>query len=175
MTATIKIRVAGAGDRDFVRNTLSRMMWSLLSPERKPYTNECETAEMVASHVDFVLAAGGVALIAEREDGKPVGVLLMGERRHLFTGVNEGFVHYLYVAPGSRRAGVGRRLLCEAELLCRRKNYVFVNFETMAQNRPMRVLAMSLQYQEEYVAYRKFLAEEDRGPRGARLQDRAGG
>ncbi len=167
MTARFHIREADASERNFVSDTLSGMMWPLLPEERKRDAEEAETATMVRRHVDFILdSEGAVALIAEDAGGERVGVLLMGERRHIFTGGYEGFVHYVFVVPGSRLDGVGGQLLSEAEQLARRRNYVFLNLEIMVQNHPMQSLARSLRYQEEYVGYRKFLdgegANEDR-------------
>lgn len=158
MASSLSIRAAAASDREFVCGTLSEMMWPLLPADRKTNTDEATTKALVRNHVDFLLEGEGVAvLIAQGDAGERLGILLLGERRHLFTGEREGFVHYLFVASHARRAGVARQLLAEAERLARSRDYVFLNFEVLAQNDPMRTVAASLGYEDEYLGYRKSL------------------
>ena len=156
LIGSFQIREGGSADRSFVVKTLSGMMWPLLPPQRRDASSEANTESITRAHVEFVLNLdGAVVLIAESEVGHRVGVLLMTERTHLFTGVSEAFVHYLFVAREWRRDGVGEKLLREAEQVAVRLGYSFLNLEAMVHNQPMRALVSSLGYQEEYLGYRK--------------------
>jgi ribosomal protein S18 acetylase RimI-like enzyme len=71
----------------------------------------------------FLRRNPGLSIVAE-ENGKIVGALLCG------SDGRRGFLHHLAVAPGHRRAGIGRELVtrCLAELAAigMRKCHIFV-------------------------------------------------
>lgn len=156
--ARVTVRNAVRQDYQFIWVVTPKMVWELMSAERRAGVDEENSAELVRRHVDALLPTEGTSVfVAVDQRGKHIGVLLMGERRHLFTGSYEGFVYYVYVDPQYRLKGVGRRLLAEAERTSRERQYEFLNLEVMATNNAMQALMASCGYSEEYVGFTKSL------------------
>ena len=158
----VDIRRAAATDTGFVRNAVCQMTWDLLADDRKRSTTRRRVFEAAALDVEMLLAHGDTeVLVAETRNGDPVGCLVMGERQHIFTGQHEGFIHYVYVDPDWRRMGIAKELLVRAETIAADRGYVHLNLETVVHNEPMRTLVRSLNYEEEYVGFRRRIVEDE--------------
>lgn len=86
---------------------------------------------------DFVLRmarlveSGDVEVLAAKEDGRFVGVLVLALRPNVSLGGDFASIEDIYVEPGSRRRGVGRKLIGKAAERCRARgvSYVEVHVE----------------------------------------------
>ena len=66
---------------------------------------------------------GFLALLARDDTGEPAGVLTLTETFAIFAGGTYGVIDELYVAPGHRGAGLGRRLLDAAAAIGRERGW----------------------------------------------------
>jgi GNAT superfamily N-acetyltransferase len=64
-----------------------------------------------------------VALLARDDAGEPAGVLTLTETFAIFAGGTYGVIDELYVAPGHRSTGLGRRLLDAAAAIGRERGW----------------------------------------------------
>jgi len=64
-----------------------------------------------------------LALLARDDSGEPAGVLTLTETFAIFAGGTYGVIDELYVAPGHRSAGLGRRLLDAAAAIGRERGW----------------------------------------------------
>jgi GNAT superfamily N-acetyltransferase len=114
----IEIVRAGAADRGTVLDLVERLLVEL---EEKPE----EFAGLDRGRVLAALEAAGdrFAAFLAREAGEPVGVLTLTEHFAIYAGGRYGVIDELYVAPGRRSAGIGRRLVEAAAAFGREKGW----------------------------------------------------
>jgi ribosomal protein S18 acetylase RimI-like enzyme len=103
---------------------------------------------------------GGVFLVAER-DGERCGyVIALPKDPNAWdqTRSRTAMVMELYVAPGHRRAGIGRRLFEEVEERFAARGFDWVTFGVMATNVDARSFYRAMGYRETYLFMGKALS-----------------
>jgi GNAT superfamily N-acetyltransferase len=129
----LEIVRAAEADRATVLDLVERLLVELEGPGRHPEPREGSrtlqaTQEFAGLDRRRVLAAleaaadRFVAFLA-REGGKPVGVLTLTEHFAIYAGGRYGVIDELYVVPGRRSSGVGRRLVEAAAAFGREKGW----------------------------------------------------
>lgn len=78
------------------------------------------------SRMERLVEAGDMEILAARNDGRVVGVLVLAFRPNVSLGGLFASIEDLHVEPGSRRRGAGRKLLEAAAERCRRRNISYV-------------------------------------------------
>ena len=122
--------------------TLERL-WRDFCAEVPPPEFEDDDADEELREVAEIVA-GEIALVAEDEDGTPVGFVLA--RR---AGERLGRVTDLYVVPGARRTGVARALVREAAERLRAHGLEAVDLDVMAGNAVARAVYAHWGFRDE--------------------------
>ena len=92
-------------------------LWKALAVEGSPsdlvlYPPTDDNAARWRSWVADAVERGEIAVLVAEADGLIVGYVLFGERKsHLKSSYRRGVIHDLYVRPGWRGKGLGKRLL----------------------------------------------------------------
>ena len=95
-------------------------LWRALAVEGSPeglvlYPPTDDNAARWRSWVADAVERGEITVLVAEADGLILGYVLFGERRSpLKSSYRRGVIHDLYVRPGWRRKGLGKRLLEEA-------------------------------------------------------------
>jgi aminoglycoside 6'-N-acetyltransferase I len=133
----------GAADRDWL--ALRARLW--------PEASEAFQLRGMAES----LARGYQVLIAKTESGKAVGFAEAAVRVDYVNGTDSSpvaFLEGLYVAPGSRRAGVARALVLAVEQWARRKGCSELASDCLLQNIDAHAVHRALGFEEtERVVY----------------------
>src|SRR5581483_11283076 len=135
-----RVRVRAATPADLP--TLERL-WRDFCAEVPPPEFEDDDADEELREVAEIVS-GEIALVAEDEDGTPVGFVLA--RR---AGERLGRVTDLYVVPGARRTGVARALVREAAERLRAHGLEAVDLDVMAGNAVARAVYAHWGFREE--------------------------
>ncbi len=120
MDACVKIeRVSGSGVREPLR-----LLGNFLR-DGEPLPGE------FISRMERSSETGGMEILAAREGGRSIGVLVLAFRPNVSLGGDFASIEELYVEPDSRRRGAGRKLLEAVAERCRRRgaSYVEVHAE----------------------------------------------
>lgn len=89
-------------------------------------------------------------------DGAIVASVMAGYEGH------RGWINYLAVAPGRRRAGLGRRIMAEAERLLRSAGCAKINLQVRTDNRGVIAFYESLGWRgDDVVSLGKRLVRDD--------------
>jgi GNAT superfamily N-acetyltransferase len=102
----VEIAAAGAADGPAVVRLVARLLAEL---EDAP--SEFAGLDEAGALRSLETEGGAFHAFLAREGGEPVGVLTLTESFAIYAGGRYGVIDELYVAPGHRSSGVGRRLL----------------------------------------------------------------
>ena len=94
---------------------------------------------------------GSGILVAEGEDGAPLGFVRVKPQDDYFTGEKHGYVSELAVAEENEGAGVGRALLEAAEDWARDRGYRMLTLDVFAPNRRARTFYKRAGYGEDSI------------------------
>lgn len=83
-------------------------------------------ADDFVEHLGAAVEAGNLDVLAAREGGQEVGVLVLAYRPSVSLGGPFASIEDLYVTPGARRRGVGRALLEAAGERCAARGVSYV-------------------------------------------------
>lgn len=100
-------------------------------------------------------------VLVAREDATVLGfVMFCLEETQFEQDVTRGLVENLYVVPGRRSEGIGRRLLAAAEAALADRGADVVALEAMALNRRARQFYRALGYEERRIEFEKPLGSD---------------
>ena len=143
----LSIRVATAGDREFVESLGKRTVMDSVSALRHP------VPEDVIANFDRLLRVierrDHITLIAEA-DRQPVGFLIMLDSLpDEVTGGDQAFIAYMAVERGHRGHGVAAAMLRAAEDEARSMGAPYISLMVTEENEPARILYEHAGYQTE--------------------------
>lgn len=151
----MKIRPATADDLEWVRALIPRLH-EFGPPSYRP------TGAMNASEAAATVAAieGGVdriVLVAEADDGKPLGFIHLETATDFFTRERHGHISTIVVDPGAERQGIGQALLQAAEGWCSDRGYRLLTLNVFEHNSPARRLYERAGFGVDTIKYLKTL------------------
>ena len=118
MIEHLEIGRAGTADRATVLDLVERLL-----AELEEHPGEFAGLDRARVLSDLEATGDRFAAFLAREEGKPVGVLTLTEHFAIYAGGRYGVIDELYVAPGRRSAGVGRRLVAAAAAFGRERGW----------------------------------------------------
>jgi ribosomal protein S18 acetylase RimI-like enzyme len=155
----LRIREGTEADAAFFRQCEQETTWeSLPGPPFPHVTPEALRAALAETHALLLGQPGHVIFIAEVE-GERAGLLWFGPSRNSLTGVREGWVYNVTVAPAFRGQGIGRRLMRHAEAHAQEQGYGVIGLTVAVQNEGARCLYRRLDYRETSIQMRKPLTD----------------
>lgn len=108
----------------------------------------------------WIQQTGSIIFIAEQEKRQAIGYLVLHPTaREELTGLIQGWVMDVAVAPGWRRKGAGRELLKAAEDYCREQKITYLGLAVSSHNIKALTLYESLGFAEERKLMVKSLEE----------------
>jgi GNAT superfamily N-acetyltransferase len=155
------IRDARSKDRHFVLETAQRLAAFGPPPWRS-------AAEIVAAEVRALdqffdhPAAGSALLVAEGDDGGPLGFAYLESARDYFTGEAHGHLSIISVSSAGEGRGVGSALMQAAADWSRAKGFRRLTLNAFEGNARARSVYEHLGYRVETIRYVKML-DEDQG------------
>ena len=152
----MRIRPAVAGDRAFVLTAAQRL--SAFGPPPWRSAEDIIEGERRTLEAFFTSpSAGSALLIAEWEEGEPVGFTYLEELQDYFTLELHGHVGMLVVARPAEGKGVGSALMRAAEGWARECGYRTLTLNVFATNHGARAVYEHLGYAPETLRYVKIL------------------
>ncbi|CAN5442276.1 MAG: GNAT family N-acetyltransferase [Actinomycetota bacterium] len=104
-------------------------------------------SEEFVSRMRRSVEMGGIEVLVARKDGRSIGVLVLAFRPSISLGGLFASIEDLYVEPGSRRRGAGRKLLETVAERCRRRGVSYV--EVHAEEDEAMAFYAKLGYEKE--------------------------
>jgi len=158
----MNIRDATGDDRERLRALYREFQQEVPPPPDLPLDLDHELREL-----DEALDKdGSIALVAESDEGEPVGFALAKLDDH--PGI--GFLSDIYVSPGSRRQGAARELVREAAVRLRDAGAKILTLDVMTSNDNARAAYERLGLREHlvglYAPIEQILERSSREPRG---------
>lgn len=151
---SIRIRQARPEDQPFVLQTAARLSAFGPPPWRDP--QDVVEGELRTLREFFELPdPAAVLLIAEGEDGGPVGFALLEEARDYFTHEWHGHLGILAVSESAEGHGVGGALIRAAEAWARRRKYPWLTLNVFDRNRHARAVYEHLGFRPDTLRYVK--------------------
>jgi GNAT superfamily N-acetyltransferase len=158
---TIAIRPAGRDDRPFVLATVERL--GAFGPPPWRTAEEIGEADARVLRAFFESPApGATLLVAEAEEGAPLGFIYLEVLRDYFIGEEHGHVGILAVAAQAEGRGAGGALMRAAEDWARERGYRRLTLNVFERNVRARVVYTHLGYGPETMRYVKFLDGQGR-------------
>ncbi|MBN1918817.1 MAG: GNAT family N-acetyltransferase [Verrucomicrobia bacterium] len=156
----IHVRKANRKDFDFVLALSVETMQDELSPYEREHTAPHKLVSVMARNLRALMASSGMlTLVAETDDGRPAGFVMVGRSSSVFTDQQQAFVYDLAVASAFRRRGIGRLLMEHAEEHARRLKMGHIALMVDMGNAPARALYARLGFTDAKALMRKQLAE----------------
>jgi GNAT superfamily N-acetyltransferase len=153
---SVRVRLARAGDRDFVMATARRLAAFEVPAWRRP--DEIVDGEVRTLGEFFASAAPGCTLlVAEAEGEGPLGFAYLERVQDYFTLEEQGHLAILAVAEGAEGRGVGSLLLQSGEAWARERGYRRLTLNVFEKNARARALYDRLGYTVETLRYVKAL------------------
>lgn len=161
---TYRLREGNEQDWTIALRRLAERSWGTLPEPLRRRTSPQQVYRETDATARAILNSGGwhYLIVAENEQGENVGHLWVGEARDSFTGIKRGYIYDIFVEPAHRRRGLGRRLMLEAERLCRQRGDHEMGFSVEVNNIAARRLYESLGYRTEYLVMSKPLVDSER-------------
>jgi GNAT superfamily N-acetyltransferase len=150
------IRPARPGDRDFVVATAERLAVFGPPPWRTAEEIVGAEAETLRAFFDG-LADRSTLLIAESEEGDPLGLAYLEPAQDYFTREEHGHVGILAVVGHAEGRGIGGGLLRAAEAWARERGYRRLTLNVFEGNRSARAVYEHVGYVAETLRYVKML------------------
>ena len=152
----MRVRAAGASDREFVLREVERLADFELPSWRRPEEIYEVERRMLARLFDDQLAQADGLLVAEA-DGERLGFAWLERHEDFFTGREHGHVGIVVTAKHAEGRGVGRLLMEAAESWARERGLPFLTLNVFGVNSRARALYERLGYRVETIKYRKEL------------------
>lgn len=145
---TITLRNATTADEPAIHRLTEQLAAFSIPPWRTP--GEIARADhAILAEALRVPRAENLVLLAERLDGRVVGVLFVSTRADYFTGRPHAHVEVLALDPGSQGQGLGRQLMEEAERWARGMAYGAITLNVFDGNTRALALYERLGYRTE--------------------------
>ncbi|WP_249998101.1 GNAT family N-acetyltransferase [Actinoplanes sp. M2I2] len=126
-----------------------------------PWRDPAAVGRAVAGWVrDAIDGTDGQVLVAVADDGRPAGLVTVGERRH-FSGEVDAYVGELVVSAEHEKHGIGTLLLRAAEQWARARGRRHLTLETGAANTGARAFYAARGFLEEDVRLTKAVERPD--------------
>ena len=152
----MRIRPALPADQPFVLAGAPRLA-SFGPPPWRP-SSEIVSGEVRALQAFFSAPPpGAVLLIAESDDGSPLGYAYLERLQDYFTLEHHGHVGILVVTEDAQGKGVGGSLMRAAENWAREHGYLKLTLNVFETNRAARAVYDHLGFAPESVRYVKIL------------------
>jgi ribosomal protein S18 acetylase RimI-like enzyme len=132
----VTVRTANEEDSEQLEH-LEREAWSSESSPNPLYEGPVFGKRI--PFADVIVASSGGTLI---------GYIAIGRRTPFASNAHVGVVRSIVVAAGQKRAGIGKRLLAEAEREARRRGFKALRLTVMASNVAARGLYVSAGFSE---------------------------
>jgi ribosomal protein S18 acetylase RimI-like enzyme len=156
----ICIRKAGRKDFDFILHLSVETMQSELSAYEREHTTLRKLIGVMTKTLRALMGSSGMlTLVAETDDGRPAGFIMVGRSASVFTDQQQAFVYDVAVSAEFRRRGIGRFLMEHAEAHARRLRMSHVALMVDMANAPARALYAKLGFSDAKVLMRKQLGE----------------
>ena len=160
MTDSIRIRKAGRKDFDFILHLSVETVQTELTAYERAHTSQRKLVNIMGKNLRALMGSSGMlTLVAETDDERPVGFIMVGRSASVFTDQEQGFVYDLAVVPEFRRRGLGRLLMEEAEAHARRLRMSHIALMVDCGNEPARALYRKLGFTDAKALMRKQLVE----------------
>lgn len=144
-----RFRTWQPGDLSWLSQAAAVAAWESLSPEERTGAVPAQVAALAHNQVQQTLSGWwGTALLALAA-GQPVGFVLGAVGPDTSTEEPHGLILTLWVAPGHRRRGLGRRLKAAIEQLMGQTGVRKIKICTGVHNEPAVALARSTGYKPE--------------------------
>jgi len=151
-----RLRAANKSDEAVIWKATIETVWvdvpedEKASIDRKTFeTNFREYAR------EFVEGRRGERFVAEDDEGRFLGYMILGELKPYFSPRPVGFVYDIWVSPPHRHREVGSFLLAEAERWARARGYRKIKLEVANAN----AAALALYRREGFGSERLYLAK----------------
>jgi GNAT superfamily N-acetyltransferase len=152
----MRIRPALPSDRAFVRAAADRLA-AFGPPPWRPKEDVVDGERRTLEAFFAAPPAGSALLIAESEEGGPLGFTYLEQVQDYFTLEAHGHVGILVVTRAAEGTGVGRALLQAAEDWARERGYRTLALNVFEGNRGARAVYEHLGYVPETLRYIKVL------------------
>ena len=150
MTDDMRVRVRPAAPRD--REWILRLAPRLHDFGPPPFRPRDVMDRAVVASIGAALAGaapGAEVLVAEGQDGAPLGFVHLHGARDFFTGEEHGHVSDIVVAPEAEGRGVARALMAAAEDWARGRGYRLLSLHVFEENTRARALYERLGYRAD--------------------------
>ncbi len=114
----IKIKKASIGDSRAVSDLVTKLLLELDPAAQKEV--KVASLDEVANHL---MVSGKIISLLAFKDRKPIGVLNLHEGVAVYAGGLFGTISELYVVPGYRSVGIGRKLILAAKKEAANRNW----------------------------------------------------
>ena len=134
----VKIRRMNEGDKPLIRRGLSETNWQDIPDDQKALLKREECDKRVFEDFDRFVREKRFkfrVFVGQIQRGRPVGFVSVGELMNPTVGLKMGAVLDFWVEPGSRRLGIGNRLLDHALAFLESKGYSHAGIMVSATNK----------------------------------------
>lgn len=114
----IAIRKASIGDSQAVSELVTQLLLEL-DPAAQQEVKMASLAEVAS----YLMVSGKIISLLALNDRKPIGVLNLHEGAAVYAGGVFGTISELYVVPGYRSMGIGRKLILAAKKEAANRNW----------------------------------------------------
>jgi len=131
--------------------------WRHVAPALRPATTPAQVAARVQGLLVHLLSQPGSIALVAREDGRPVGYMVVAILPDELTGLPIALFYDIYVEPEHRGKGVSRRLTAAGEAHCRALGIRVIRRTVASWNAPSLRLTMSEGNQPEQIGFIKVI------------------
>jgi ribosomal protein S18 acetylase RimI-like enzyme len=144
----------GSGDRAKLLDFL-QITYRELYPQQQIYSHLESTVDRYLSSdtpLWFVTADCGDAPERLHQGSVTIGCLWLGMAIDQITGIRHPNIFLIYVEPSYRRQGIGRELMCQAEVWAKSQGYSQISLQVFTTNQPAIDLYTSLGYEARSIS-----------------------
>jgi ribosomal protein S18 acetylase RimI-like enzyme len=152
----IQIRTAKKEDKEFIVSLVSRLTEFELPSWREPKQMNVADEE-VLSRVLLTNPPEVAILMAEDNNGVPLGFIHLNISTDYYTHEKHGHISDIIVAPNGEGRGVGKALMAAGEEWARNNRFRWLTLNVFTHNTRARKLYEKLGYEEDTIKYLKEL------------------